>query len=402
MNAMFRRALSLVNVLGGKRRPLPRRSRHADVRTLKPSVEQLDPRVLPALSPAGAAGSLQGVVELQVTYRDGQVAVGTGVMIDSKHVLTAAHLLYSAQDGGYATSVEAVPAADGGLAPFGAAFGTYERVDPSWYRFDQTHPGMTSPAVEDVGLVTLNRPVGASTGWFTLGAGAAGGTFQTAGYLATKGLSGPHLFTETGTALDAGSGSLTFTQHSLALLPGQSGSPLWQASGGAPVLSGILTGTDGFSPSGHVYAVSITPALARELHRWETAQTGHSGKGLQHPAVTGSQLKGSVPTAVVAKAMDDYPDGGDSYDTSSGYDTVLPSSDYTYDPGIAGARTSALSDYGYNVWQTLQDQGYQHLGIINPYTGSYFYRWYDNSNNLAWAWWYNWPTSSVDWSWLNW
>jgi V8-like Glu-specific endopeptidase len=341
MNAGFRRVRSLVDWFDRKRRPSPPRRRPDAGRPLKLSVEQLDQRVLPALTAAGsAAGSLRGIVELQVTYRDGQVAVGTGVMIDSKHVLTAAHLLYSAQDGGYATSVEAIPAADAVAASFGIATGTYERVDSSWIRFDRSNPGMTSPQVEDVGLVTLNRPLGAGTGWFTVGGGeaAVGGTYQTAGYLAVKGFNGPRLFTESGQALGPVAGGIGFKQSSLNLLPGQSGSPLWQGpAGGAPVLSGILTGTDAYSSSGHVYGVTITPAVARELHRWMSDQTPHSGKGLQHPAVTGTQLKGGSAATVIAKAMDDYLDEGDSSDTYSGYDaSYSTSSPYYYPPSYQG------------------------------------------------------------------
>jgi V8-like Glu-specific endopeptidase len=90
-------------------------------------------------------------------------------MIDSTHVLTAAHLLYSAPDGGYATSIVAIPDANGSAAPFGVAYGTYERVDPSWLGLSQSHTGTTSPNVNDIGLVTLDQPIGNSTGWFKLG-----------------------------------------------------------------------------------------------------------------------------------------------------------------------------------------------------------------------------------------
>jgi V8-like Glu-specific endopeptidase len=405
MNATFRTARRLLGSLSGYPRPLPPRSRPA-AQPLKLSVEQLDERTLPAMSPVSAVGSpLQGVVELQVTYPDGQVAVGTGAMIDRSHVLTAAHLLYSAKDGGYATSVLAIPAADGAVTPFGVAQGKYERVDPSWIRFNQSNPGMTSPEVEDIGLVTLNRPIGDSTGWFNVGGGAAvaaGGTYQTAGYLALAGFNGPHLFSESGQALGPVADGIGFVQRSLSLVPGQSGSPLWQASaGGAPVISAILTGTDGFSASGRVYGVTITPAVARELRKWETAQTPHSGsqKGLQHPAGTGSQAKGGSAPTLVAKAMDDYIDGGDSYDTSSGYDYTYTDSGYSYDPGssIITARQVAVGDASW--YQDAVNQGYQRLGIIDPFSNSYDYRLYSYDGSARLGYWYYY---SSPWDFLNW
>jgi hypothetical protein len=148
--------------------------------TRRLDLEALEERSLMSASPIAptavvnaptiaATSALMGVVELEVTYPDHQTAVGTGAMIDCSHVLTAAHLLYSAKDGGYATSIEAIPAADGLGHPVGVAYGTYERVDPSWLSYNPSHPGATSPTVEDIGLVTLNQPIGNSTGWFNLG-----------------------------------------------------------------------------------------------------------------------------------------------------------------------------------------------------------------------------------------
>ena len=120
-------------------------------------VEQLDERILPSISPVNPTmgSALMGIVDLKVTFPDGKSAAGTGTMIDSSHVLTAAHLIYSAQDGGYAKSIEAIPAAHGNYDPLGVAFATYERVDPSWLSFNPSHPGMTSPSVEDIGLVSI-------------------------------------------------------------------------------------------------------------------------------------------------------------------------------------------------------------------------------------------------------
>src|SRR5206468_2957499 len=125
-----------------------------------------------------------------------------------------------------------VPAAGGGMAPFGVAFGTSERVDPSWVRFSASHPGETSPKVADVGLVTLNRAVGNATGWFQIGFGRnnafyRGAAFQTAGYPAAPSQSGPQLYAGSGQALGpVAGGGIAFSQANLAALPGESGSPL--------------------------------------------------------------------------------------------------------------------------------------------------------------------------------
>jgi V8-like Glu-specific endopeptidase len=278
---------------------------------------------LPSVSPVyPTAGSpLQAVVELQVTYPDHQTAVGSGAMIDSSHVLTAAHILYSAKDGGYATSIEVIPAVNGNDAPFGVAFGTMERVDPSWLSFNQSNPGATSPSVEDIGLVTLNRAIGDSTGWFGIGynnnnASFSGAMFQTAGYPAIPGQTGPQMFAGSGKALGTVSNDcIGFAQSSLPALPGQSGSPIYQTSGkGAPVIYGVLTGANGFSPSSEVYTARITQSVYNELQNWEKADKtpptfanlGSSSQvTLQHPAGAAPQVKGAASLSAPAiQALD--------------------------------------------------------------------------------------------------
>src|SRR5438105_15541265 len=59
-------------------------------------LEQLEDRVTPSLSAVGNVTIYpsRAVVELQITWQNGTHAVGTGAMIDSFHVLTAAHCIY--------------------------------------------------------------------------------------------------------------------------------------------------------------------------------------------------------------------------------------------------------------------------------------------------------------------
>jgi V8-like Glu-specific endopeptidase len=286
----------------------------------KPVLEQLDERLLPTLTPVTPTGSLQAIVELQVTYPDNQTVVGTGAMVDSSHVLTAAHLLYSAKDGGYAASVEAIPAANGSNDPFGVTFGTYERVDASWLSFSKSNAGMTSPSVVDIGLVTLNRAIGKSTGWFSLGhnnsnAFFAGATFQTAGYPDLMGLSGPQMYSASGKALGTvASDGIGFSQSSLTALPGQSGSPIYQtSSSGSPVIYGVLTGANGLSSTSEVYAARITPSVYSELQGWEKADKmpptfstviSANQAALQHPLVSATQLKSVATSTTTIYALD--------------------------------------------------------------------------------------------------
>jgi V8-like Glu-specific endopeptidase len=308
-------------LFGSSRRRAP-----SAARTWRPQLEALEERSLmsaspiapthltPMPSPNTADSSMMGIVELKVTYPDQQTAMGTGTMIDATHVLTAAHLLYSANDGGYATSVEAIPG-NGLSSSLGVAFGTKEHVDPSWLGFNASHPSQTSPAVADVGLVTLNRALGNQTGWFAVADGTSkdsfsGATFDTAGYPGNPTNVSPQLHIEAGKAEGTvSSNGISFTQSSLPALPGQSGSPIYQISHkGSEVIYGVLTGADGFSPTTKVFADRITPRVYEEIQDWEKGDKtplAHAGAQatLEHPVEKASPVQGNASTGPTIHAL---------------------------------------------------------------------------------------------------
>jgi hypothetical protein len=93
-------------------------------RRFKPSLELLEDRVVPSLTPVSPyAGYLySAVVEVHVWFLDGKSYVGSGAMIDSFHVLTAAHMLYSYADGGWATMIQVIPNMYNSSDPYGVAY----------------------------------------------------------------------------------------------------------------------------------------------------------------------------------------------------------------------------------------------------------------------------------------
>lgn len=111
-------------------------------------------------------------VKLLVKYGTGECGVDTttscwecsGSLIDSRHVLTAGHCIF---DNGWADTVFVVPAyyvdnEGNGITPFGVAIAVDEMM--SWTNWTQLEQ------VEwDMGVVFLDRPVGAITGWFGFG-----------------------------------------------------------------------------------------------------------------------------------------------------------------------------------------------------------------------------------------
>jgi V8-like Glu-specific endopeptidase len=138
-------------------------------------LERLEDRVTPSLSAVGNVTRYpsSAVVEVQITWQDGHHSVGTGVMIDSFHVLTAGHNIYSYADGGssqnpnggFAKQILVTPALSGNSAPFGTANMVWERVTPTYMSYSANNPGRTGPGSQDIGLITLDKAIGKSTGW---------------------------------------------------------------------------------------------------------------------------------------------------------------------------------------------------------------------------------------------
>lgn len=88
------------------------------------------------------------------------VYAGSGVMFeDTYHVLTAGHAVYSTY--GYADTMTVIPAYNEGDEPFGAALATTLRAPDGWTT--SVDAGDADLAC-DIGLVTLDRPIGERTG----------------------------------------------------------------------------------------------------------------------------------------------------------------------------------------------------------------------------------------------
>jgi glutamyl endopeptidase len=126
----------------------------------------------------------RAAVKLYILWPSGVWQQSSGVLVNSKYVLTAGQNVYSHSQGGWATYVRAVPGADGSYAPFGQAAATNLRSYAGWV-------GGAS-ADHNIGLITLSSHIGLSTGWLGLKAYAdvVGLNANLAGYSSKGGVEG--------------------------------------------------------------------------------------------------------------------------------------------------------------------------------------------------------------------
>jgi V8-like Glu-specific endopeptidase len=316
LRSLARLARRLSAVIGGRPHPGAAAPRFA-----RPAVESLEARVVPTLTPvsAGTGFPFTAIVELQMTFPDGWHAGGSGAMVDSFHVLTAGHVVYDHAHGGWARSITATPELYGNSAPFGTAQATLERTFNGWINWNNSHSG-TVPGDSDMGLITLNRTIGNSTGWLAYGYDnnnadfRAGQVLNTAGYPATHGYDGRHMYFSSGpvAGLSSEGTAIEYYQNSITTYKGQSGSPVWRytASSGSRVIYGVHVGGNESATSLN-FATRITQSIFTTLQSWRQSDSTPRTAAAGH--VEASAFGPSLPTSqggMISSIQDASGDGG--------------------------------------------------------------------------------------------
>jgi V8-like Glu-specific endopeptidase len=285
--------------IGGRSRPQV--TGRATRRQARPVLESLEGRQLMTLTPISPNAGFPYTtgVELQITFPDNKHYVGSGVMVDSYHVLTAGHVVYSYADGGFATSIIATPELNGTTGRFGSATMTHEITYNTWINYSKAHPGLTAPGDMDIALMSLNKNIGNSTGWMSYGYNnnnnnfSAGSILNTFGYPAAGGYNGQHEELSSGSiaGLSSDGSAIEYYQNQITTYGGSSGSPVYQyiSATGSRVVYGIVVGGSGAANSEN-FATRITQSIFNDIGSWikQDNAVRHPG-AIEVPAVsTGS------------------------------------------------------------------------------------------------------------------
>jgi hypothetical protein len=363
------------------------------------ALEPLEDRLTPALSAVANTSVFpaSAVVELQTQWQDGNTCVGTGVMIDSFHVLTAGHMIYDYSEGGtpqnpnggFAQQIIVTPGLHGNSAPFGQASMVWERITTgyagSYMAWSENHPhqrgqeGMTGAGSQDIGLITLDRAIGNSTGWLGMwyfgddpnqlqnifnGFGVS-----TAGYPGSnthpvrlqdgETAVGNTMYQEPGTmsGVSSDGSEITWWPGNMESHPGQSGSPLAfrDPKGGISVV-GILV-TDG-----------AATRISQSCYNWLEG-------GIQYDAVNRPPQPAPAPSsgspatsALAAYASLASTPNSSASSTFTGTGTQAPP------PGVSGTPPGATVPPSQTVTVPPKAHPKDSIGVFDPSTATWYLR----------------------------
>lgn len=199
----------------------------------------------------------RAVVYINVTFPDGKSVGGTGAVIGRNDILTAAHIVYSPDNGGWATSIKILPGADFNSKTNVLEDQPYE-LDNFSFRFEAwtsqafssgSNQNMTfAESSYDIAVIGISDPLGDRVGYFGYAAGYDAPQWATAIGYPQEGTG--MMMAQTWVSNEPGYDVYSsYANNGGDLMgPGSSGGPLFVGSGDEKYIIGVKSsGTEGVS-----------------------------------------------------------------------------------------------------------------------------------------------------------
>jgi glutamyl endopeptidase len=200
----------------------------------------------------------RAICALKITAQDNSMWIGTGWLISPRTVITAGHCVYMHNQGGWAKSIEVIPAMNDQLRPYGSGSSSALRSVSGWVQNKNRD--------YDYGAIILpaNYRPGALTGYFGFSVKndsyLISSVFNISGYPEDKGGNLQWLM-----GLKPKSISSRVINYETDKMAGQSGAPVWIKVGETRYAVGIHT-------NGHISgssATRIVPPVFNNLQEWK-------------------------------------------------------------------------------------------------------------------------------------
>lgn len=256
-------------------------------------------------------------------WADGTFTRASGIVVGVNDVLTAHHVVYNADRGGYATWIAISPAADS--SPQAAPLGTWtdiRTIDTRSANWDTNGDKLlgSEESQYDLALIGLRSPIGNTTGWLTASAFGQDFTGEMVGYPAR----GTGMMSAVAPA-DALTSWSVFDVAG-ALGPGASGGPLLRPTVNGTTFVGVLSaGNAALTSSSYagLYGAGNYLWLMGAIASNDGSPTPSPGYGLRQPQ---SGIGGSAGDDTISGTDSDDvflgSQGDDVIDGKSGSDTM--------------------------------------------------------------------------------
>lgn len=214
------------------------------------------------------APPLSAFAQIVSLFPDGTVTQGSGVLVGPDDLLTAAHVIYREEHGGWATQAQVTPGRYLDERPYGV-FEATSISSPTEWRVDGS-------LAHDYGMITLETPVGYVAGWLNYGyvedaTSFIGHNMIALGYPYDQG--GEILHYNSGT-IDRVEENILYFMDDLDTMPGQSGSPLIHNNNGSDIVLGIVS-HQLISPDENG-VIALTEDSVNQIDEWSGDEVAYS------------------------------------------------------------------------------------------------------------------------------